>query len=382
MNNQTSSPRSLRRQWLVRLISLAGIGLLASGGWWLHAANTPERDSSNQRVLPVTTQTLAQTSSYERQRTFLGEVRARRTSMLGFELPGALAEVRVDEGDRVAAGQVLATLDTQRLAAARAEAEAGLREATAAEELARSTLARLERARAANAVSEQQVDESARQVDRQAAAAARAQAQVDRLEVDIAKSQLVAPFDGQLQRRFVDEGTVVPAGQPVFELRESGSTEIRFSVEGALIRGLTLGSTLQGRTRDGSEISLRITRILPGRDPGTRAVPVFAEAETSAIPLQEGELIEVVLNQNTARDGFWIPITALAESARGLWSCYVAEPDNNGQNHQLVRREVEILSLREDRAYVAGNLRDGEELVVDGLHRIVPGQTVRLAANR
>lgn len=377
LNHRALPP--LRRPWLARLLGLTGLIVVAGGGWWLHAANTADPRAGEGRTLVVMTGTLTETATFERSRHFLGEVQATRSSMLGFEVSGALSEVRVDEGDAVAAGEVLATLDTRRLEAARTEAVAGLEEAMAAEELARSTLVRLERARVSNAVSAQQVDEAARQVDRQAAAAARARAQVERLDVDLAKSRLLAPYAGRLQRRLADEGTVLPAGQPVFELRETGVPEIRFSVEAELAQRVKPDMTFAAQARNATTLNLRVVRILPGRDPGTRAVPVFAQPIEGGENLREGELVEVVISETESQIGFWVPLTALAESARGLWSCYVAEPTADGGLHRLARREVEILSLQEERAYVIGNLHDGEALVLDGLHRIVPGQTVRLA---
>ncbi|GAB5560803.1 MAG: efflux RND transporter periplasmic adaptor subunit [Synoicihabitans sp.] len=352
-------------------------GLLAGGGWWLHAANSSEPTAADQRVLSVLTVRLEQSAQFERQRSFLGEVQSTRSSRLGFEVPGAISIVSVREGEAVAAGQVLAQLDTARLTAARAEAAAGLREAKAAEQLARSTLDRFTRAHAANAISGQQLDEASRQLDRQSAAVGRAAAQVERLDVDIAKSTLRAPYAGRLQRRLADEGTVVSAGQPVFEILEDGTPEVRFAVESNLAREVDVGMIFAGSSRRQESIELQISRVLPGRDDRTRAVAVFAEPLNSE-DLREGDLIEVVVTQPEDQSGFWVPLTALTESARGLWSCYIAEPIEGRNAHRIVRREIEILSLQGEQAYVTGNLSQDEALVADGLHRIVPGQTVRL----
>lgn len=88
-----------------------------------------------------------------------------------------------------------------------------------------------------------------------------------------------------------------------------------------------------------------------------------------------GDLAEVALARTVAAGGFWLPATALAESVRGLWSCFVAEPDGEGR-HRIARRDVEVLHTETDRVYVRGTLEDGEQVVTSGVHRLVPGQRV------
>jgi hypothetical protein len=92
-------------------------------------------------------------------------------------------------------------------------------------------------------------------------------------------------------------------------------------------------------------------------------------------------------------DGFWLPVGALAEAARGLWSCYVAVPlDANarvaadgGATHRLEQRPLEVLEtvsgrdgVGDLRAYVRGALDAGDLVVSEGLQRVVAGQRVRL----
>ena len=84
--------------------------------------------------------------------------------------------------------------------------------------------------------------------------------------------------------------------------------------------------------------------------------------------------------------GFWLPLTALTESSRGLWACFVVDALGDGRGgsaatHTLARRELEVLHTDGNRVYVRGTLQDGEQVVSEGLQRLVPGQRVRLAAS-
>ena len=77
--------------------------------------------------------------------------------------------------------------------------------------------------------------------------------------------------------------------------------------------------------------------------------------------------------------GAWLPIAALSESQRGLWSAFVVEPAEGGA--QVVRRaELEVLHVETDRAFVRGTLEPGAAVVVSGAHRLTPGQAVSTSA--
>jgi hypothetical protein len=105
--------------------------------------------------------------------------------------------------------------------------------------------------------------------------------------------------------------------------------------------------------------------------------------------LRPGEQLELELDQWVGEPGVWLPLEALAEGARGLWSAYVVEPAKDADDPQgtgslastrgrLVARPLEILYQTGDRVFVRGPLAPGERLVAAGLHRVVPGQLVRV----
>ena len=96
--------------------------------------------------------------------------------------------------------------------------------------------------------------------------------------------------------------------------------------------------------------------------------------------LRQGDLASLELAQTIEDPGFWLPLSSLTESSRGLWSCYAAEPAEDG--YQLARRELELLHQTETHAFVRGTLRDDELVVLEGLHRLTPGMpvTVTIAA--
>jgi hypothetical protein len=97
--------------------------------------------------------------------------------------------------------------------------------------------------------------------------------------------------------------------------------------------------------------------------------------------LVPGDLIRMRLGRERKTPGFWVPVGALTEASRGLWSLYVAEPlasASGPATHELSRRVVQVIHTDDDRAYVSGMLSEGDAVVTDGLQRVVPGQQVTL----
>lgn len=338
--------------------------------------------AADARVLAVPVVEAAPQSGYELRRPFLGRVEAARASDLGFELAGTVAAVAVREGDVVEAGAVLARLDDARLQARVAELGAGLAQARADLALARATLARVEEARAFEGVSDQEVDQARQTVASLEAAETLAESRLASARVDLDKSRLAAPWDAVVAARRVDEGQVVAPGQPVLSVVERAPPEVRVGVAGDTLPALAPGQAVPVEA-GGRTIEATVRAVLPVRDPRARTVDVVLQLPEGA-PVLPGDLARVMLARRIEAPGLWLPIGALAESNRGLWSVFVAEPLAGaeappGATHRLERRIVQLLHQEGDRAFVQGAVTAGEQVVADGLQRIAQGQFVRIA---
>lgn len=359
------------------LLALVALGAMTSGSQSAPAAVEP---------LMVSTLGAERAPGYEVRDRFVGRVEASRDSAIGFELAGRVDRVRVDEGDRVARGDALAYLDLERLNARRGELLAALDEARAALELAQLTRERHREALDVDAVSNQAFDEADQGLAAREASVRRVEASLAALDVEIDKSTLRAPFDAWVAARFVDEGRVVEAGAPMLHLLEAGRSEARVGLAGRAADVVadagpgTEWSIAIGRR----EVAARLKALLPVVGDATRSVvAVFElEADLGSGPeaLRRGDLATLTVARALDEPGFWLPRSALTESSRGLWACYVAEPRAGG--HELTRRELELLHQDGDRVFVRGPLAQGDRVVTDGLHRLVPGLGVRLEVER
>ena len=267
-------------------LGVSGLLALAVGSVLVALAkgDTVRTDAAPARVLVVATRAVQEQASYVVRRSFVGRIEARRSTDTGFELGGAVLSILVDEGDSVAKGQILARVDTLRLGAKRAELEARLLEAEARLSLMVSTRERTLEALELNAVSTQRWDEADRGYAAQEAVVRRVAAQIESVDVDIAKSRLRAPFSGVVSRRFVDEGAVVSAGEPLFRLLEMGRPEVRVGISSELAKSLQIGDERVVRA-DGSRAFGNSQSAPPGtqsRDThGRRRPDTFDEGERS-----------------------------------------------------------------------------------------------------
>ncbi len=320
--------------------------------------------------LAVKTVTVVKQSTYREKRVFIGRIEASRTADTGFEIGGKLASIQVDEGDVVKKGDTLAVLDTQRLEAARKEAAAALEESRAVLALSQSTLKRIRAAVAIKAVSIQELDEAQEARNTAAASVNRHKAALERIDVDIEKSTLQAPFDSTVIDRIADEGRVIAAGAPVLRLQETKTPEARIALANGMADKFKVGDAVTLK-KNRHDLPATVKAVLPVRDARARTVDViFTLAETATV--RPGDLVEITIEQASQKRGFWIPLSSLTETVRGLWGVYVIDENSTAQ-----RKVVDLIYQNEAQAFVRGNLTDGEVIISDGIHRIVPGQAVK-----
>ncbi|POF63035.1 hypothetical protein KMAL_12730 [Novacetimonas maltaceti] len=145
---------------------------------------------------------------------------------------GYLRQWYVDIGQKVAAGQVLAEIDTPEVDLQLAGAKAALGTRTAQRDLARITSRRWDRLNAQNAVSQQETDERRGNLAASEATRHEAAAEVERLETLSAFKRIIAPFAGVVSSRATDIGALIVAGtaasQPLFTV--SDVTRLRLYV--------------------------------------------------------------------------------------------------------------------------------------------------------
>lgn len=371
---------STRRARLARTAISAAIILAVGGGVvGFGVLATPEpaprTEGPGVEPLPVETITVEWSETYTITRSFVGRVEARQESDLGFEIAGAIDAVLVEEGQTIAAGEPVARLNTDRLEARRAELVAARDRAAADSELAELRFERTSDARARNAASQQAYDDAEKGLQAARAALAAAAAAIDTVDTEIAKAVIASPFDAVVAERLADTGRVIAPGTPVVRLFERTGPEVRFALAGDAADTLTPGQSIDVSIRD-RVVEGTVAAVLPTRDAAARGVDVIVRLGVPLNGIRRGDLARLDLPRTRDAQGFWIPIQALSEGVRGLWSVYLLEPAGDG-TATITRADVAVVHEETDRAYIAGALETGDRIVASGLHRVTPGMTVR-----
>lgn len=301
-----------------------------------------------------------------------GLVEARRSSALGFETGGRVAEITADVGDRVVAGQSLARLDTRALAASLAAARAQAVAADAQARLAEVTLERRRTLVEQGHVSAQALDQAEADFNAARASAAASRAAADQVSVQIELATLTAPYDAVIIARSLDEGSVAAPGGAVLTLVEDSALEVRVGLPADEARKVTPGELYPFEIA-GERRTARLRAQTGVISPGARSVEaVFALEDAAGV--ESGAVARLILSTELRQRGFWAPLSALSEGRRGLWSVYaLVEKDDAWR---LEPRPVEILHSEDDRVFLTGAVEEGSLILSAGVHRVTPGQRV------
>lgn len=400
----------------------------ATGTWLVKSPGASDTGSiANRDTLPVQTQVLTPIESITRERQFSGTIVAARRSRLAFQRSARLVSVLVDQGDVVKEGDKLAVIDQRQLLtqvaqlkaqlsqqkAVLAELNAGPRQETVAAmqaelqsvtadvDLRLATLKRTEKLFERKVTTAQDLDESRlawkslgskreavkkrldellagtrqEQVDAQQAMVAGLEAQLASLNIDVADSTLQAPFGGTIVRRLADEGDMLTAQQPVFELLETGRMEAQIGIPSAMVKCLD-SDDYHVLSVGQVEVTAKLRSVVSQVDATTRTQnAVFDIDDSQTEQLADGQLVRLNFDEPVAVDGFEVPLTALASGSRGLWTLYVIDADTPDE-WVVSGRAVEVLHTTGDRAVIRGSVFADEKFVADGVHRVVPGQRV------
>jgi RND family efflux transporter MFP subunit len=378
----------------VALVLLFFVVLIAALGTsrFVHSSGKDTSEKNYVSVNLIGSQSMLQTAPSDR---YVARVEAAQRVELGFDISSSITKILKSEGEPFSEGEMLAQLDTRRLQARKNELLASLDRAEALLSLADVSLNRVDGLRKSNSVSAQALDESLRQKRVAQADLNLVRAQLASVELEIEKSAILAPFDGVVVDRLSDVGRTVSLGMPVLIVEQTGQPELRVSVPLDVAKGLSKGDQIPAFYKE-EQIQATVDRINLSLS-NTRSSELYLsfDARDSAT-LIPGEILQVELPSSSTEQGVWLPISALTEYGRGLWSVYLAEPveddtsEGNGEadkeivkerdKAELSRTIVLIERIRGDYALVSGGIDESnrDRVVRGSTHRVVDGQVVKI----
>ncbi len=373
-SKSTGFGRRVMRGLVVSGIALTIASLTAGGIAALQHRTANEQQPLRHPPLPVTAMSVKLQDHYVTRSRYVGRLEPQRQTNLAFERAGLVVDIHVDEGSKVRAGDVIARLDTDRLSADRKRLQARERELEAERTLAKLTLERQSNLRHKGWSPQQREDEAVASLDRISAAIDQVSAQLELLDIDIRKSVLTAPYDGVVGTRNIDDGSVISAGTPVVALLESGKPQARVGLPPEVAGSLDPNGHYR-ITTDTGPVTARISSIRPDLQTATQTVPVLFDLDISSGSAFQ-QIVTLTMETPVKERGSWLPLAALKEGHKGLWSVLVVAVQD-GQT-KVLSETVEVLHIEGEQAFVRGTLPPSAKVVSKGGHRVVSGQLVAL----
>ena len=207
------------------------------------------------------------------QSEFVGTIFYQEVSDVASEVSGLVEEVRFEEGQRISHQYILVKLSSDILKK-RIRATVATHEQVLADlQEAGIDFQRKEKLFKNQSISEQAYDENRFRVKRLEKRTESLQAEVERLELELDKSQIRAPFNGLVVKRHVDRGEWLSEGDPVAIIAKDDVVDIIVNLPERLIQEITVGARVKV-TVGKKELSGKIIAIVPRGDIATRTFPV------------------------------------------------------------------------------------------------------------
>lgn len=305
------------------------------------------------------------------EKTFSGVVSPDQFSDLAFKMSGPLISLKVDEGQKVRTGQIVAEIDPQ-------DFKWDFEAKKASFQTAEAQLQRAEKLLSKQAISKQEYETTK-------ASYSNAQAAYEYAQNTLDQTKLRAPFDGFIQKKYVENYQKVQAGQGIVCLINPNKLQVVFTMPETNITYFSSPYTIfvEFDNYKGLKFKAKVKEYVEASPDGS-GVPVFLYLDDPDFNLEKykvavGFSCRVVLNvesQSFNEGATLIPLSAMVISEKtGDKSVFVF----NKQTQQVENRTVTENGLvGKDYVIISEGLKPGDQVVSAGATRLVNGQQVKV----
>ncbi|MAF95034.1 MAG: hypothetical protein CMM60_04690 [Rhodospirillaceae bacterium] len=342
---------------------------------------TPSQPPAQVGVDAVISEPLSQTVPV------IGRFVARRTGVVAARINGPVGEFRVEVGDRVKAGDVIAALVNDALKwrhelqkAEEQQYRAAVSTHKARIKLRRQELKRIERLKKSAAFSKARLDDKRQEVAVAESELAEAQGELASAranrklaEINLYNATIRAPYPGVVSKRHIEVGAYVNVGDPLVSLVDDAHLEIEADVPANRTPALLAGTRIKAFVNGTEEIGARIRAVVPEENPQTRTrtVRFVPELPPGISGLASNQ--SVTLRLPAGNDGTVVTVHKDAIlSRKGKTLVFLV------QGSQALMRPVRLGEAVGARFIVNAGLAPGDKVVVRGNERLLPGQNIRI----
>jgi RND family efflux transporter MFP subunit len=310
------------------------------------------------------------------ERSFVGTIKPRIETDMGFRVPGKVAKRLVEVGQTVEIGQPLATLDELDLKLQAEQAEAELRAATGVLAQAAAAETRAKDLRVKGWTTDAQLDQSKASADEARARLNRAERSVELTNNSLSYATLLADSRGVVTATLIDAGQVVASGQTAIRVA-------RFAEKEAVV---AIPETLVGRAKDGvatvtlwsepnRKYTAKLREIAPSADPATRTYLAKFSLPEAGESVSLGMTATLTLADATTMRVARLPLSALF-SQGGDPSLYIVDAKGD-----VALKPVAVKSYETNDVVISGGVDEGDKVVALGVQKLDPAQKVRVVSS-
>jgi multidrug efflux system membrane fusion protein len=328
---------------------------------------------TQEEVRPVKIAILERASP-ERALTYSGVVRPRIESPVGFRITGKIVERRVNVGDHVKAGQVIARLDEADLQLAKRSAEAQRDAARTRRDVARAELDRGAQLLQKGFIAKAAFDVRKNEIDAATSALDTAEAQLRQAANAVGYATLRSDAAGTVTSVTAERGQVVSDGDPVITLAMDRETEIAIAVPEQEAGQLSAGHSAKVElwAAPGDSIEGRIREIAGQADPASRTYAVRIAVPRPPRTMRLGMTASVTIKVEDGADAIVVPLAAVTEADGGPVVFVVDRAS------KVVRKtEVTLGRPTESGVGITRGLRAGDMVVSAGVQFLRDGMRVK-----
>jgi RND family efflux transporter MFP subunit len=365
----------------LRLILVAVAVIVAGGLWWyVRRARAEGSREASSSMLPTVAVAKVDREDLYREVTIPAEFRPYEEVELHAKVSGYVSEMKVDFGDRVKAGQLLATLEVPELSDELHNAMATVQKAEADHADAHLMYTRMigVNQQQPNLVAQQDLDTAEAKDHAMAAAIDAAKAEVEKYQTMLAYTQITAPFDGVITWRYADPGALIQAGttsdtQAKSLLRISDNYRLRldFPVSVEYVKDIHLGDKVDVRVESlgGKSFTGTISRFTEQVAENTRTMITEMEVLNPNLEIVPGMYATVVFRAGERPQSLAIPIQASASG--GTTKVFIVNA-----NHEIEERPVTLGLETSSKYEVVSGLGEGDLVLLGNPRQLRSGQKV------
>jgi RND family efflux transporter MFP subunit len=336
-------------------------------------------ETAAQRAAPIrpVLVTAAHYEAQARDRSFVGTVRPRIESDLGFRVGGKVLKRLVEVGALVDAGTPLATLDEVDLRLQAEQSEAEQRAASGVLAQASAAETRTKELRQKGWSTDAQWDQAKAAADEARARLNRAERQVELTNNSLSYATLVADAPGVVTATLIEPGQVVAAGQTAFRVARLAEKEVVVAVPETLLARAKSGEARVSIWSAPDKLYVaKLRELAPSADPATRTYLAKFSMPGVGDEVQLGMTAMLILSEPASERVARLPLSALFDQGSGP-SVYTADAATGA----ITLKPVSVKAYESNDVLISGGVEEGAKVVTLGVQKLNPAEKVKVVSS-